>query len=89
MIEIIADSNRGQYIPQHFSEACDMEQWNVDPKDAAILSDGPDNEWYWETWHSVVQYAKHTDKDGIEWRLWQDGDLFAITADDDTFAEDY
>lgn len=89
MIEILADSNRGRYIPQHFAEACDTEQWGIDPEDAAVLLAGPDHEWYWETWDTVLSNAKFTDSAGVEWFLHQDGDLFAVTADDDTFAEDY
>ncbi len=81
MIEILADSSRGRYIPQHFAEACDMEAWGVKPEDAAILLAGPDHEWYWATWDDVLQYSTFADAEGNVWCLYQDGDLFAIRDD--------
>lgn len=81
MIEILADSSRGRYIPHHFAEACDMEAWGVKPEDAAILLAGPDHEWYWEAWDSVLSSASYTDDDGHTWTLYQDGDLFAVRDD--------
>ena len=77
-IEILVGDNRGQYIPQFFAEYCSDKWDGIHPDDMQVLLDGPDNEWYWETWDSVHTTAKHVDKNGNTWYLYQDGDLFAI-----------
>lgn len=83
-IRILLDSNRGIYIPQHFAEdfaihSVDGEGWEgISEKDRETLLAGPDAEWYWDTWADVVDHATYTDTDGNVWRLYQDGDLFAI-----------
>jgi|SRR5690625_263524 len=75
-IEIIANSAYGVYIPQYAAESLAPE-WTISDSDREILAAGPDHEWYWDTWHDVVQNAEYTDTDGNIWRLHQDGDLFA------------
>lgn len=76
-IQILLDSNRGIYIPQHFAEDC--EDWEgISEKDKETLLAGPDADWYWDTWADVLDRATYTDADGHVWRLYQDGDLFAI-----------
>lgn len=70
---LFADSNRGQYIPQHFAEAVDRSKiTGVTDEEYAILAEGPDNEWYWETWDRVLGNASTTDGQ----ILYQDGDLW-------------
>lgn len=77
-IEILASDSRGVYVPQFFAEYC-SDNWNgIHPDDLQVLVEGPENEWYWETWDSVLTTAKYVDKNGNEWYLYQDGDLFAI-----------
>ena len=79
-IEILLNDSRGVYIPQTFAETFDMEGWGVSDKDRDILLAGPDykeNEFYWETWDSVLSNASYTDKNGNIWHLSQEGDLFA------------
>jgi hypothetical protein len=75
---IISDRN-GIYIPQMFCTDID-ETWciesNVDYKDVQVCQAGPDHEWYWEAWQSILDNCEHTDKDGVTWRLHQDGDLW-------------
>ena len=77
-IEIMADSSRGQYIPQHFAESC-ADQWrqSIDQKDIDVLLAGPDDDWYWDTWDRVLNNAQIT-IDGYVYTLHHDGDLFAI-----------
>ena len=76
-IQLLLSDSRGIYIPRDFLEGFDMNQWNIDSKYIERLS-SPDNEWYWDNWDVVLNNAKHTDKDGNVWHLWQDGDLWAI-----------
>jgi len=76
---LFADSARGVYIPQHFAEAIDRDAVRgVGPRDWATLEAGPYEEWYWETWNRIEQNAIITDDNGIEYRLYQDGDLWLI-----------
>lgn len=49
----------------------------VDFKDVQICQSGPDHEWYWEAWQSILDDA-HIVSDGITWRLHQDGDLWEV-----------
>ena len=75
---LVTDRN-GVYIPQVFCNNYDLSKWkNIDEKDVQCCLFGPDeNEWYWEAWDNILSSAKHIDDDGFEWRLNQDGDLFA------------
>lgn len=73
-IEILLSDANGIYIPKFFVE--NFGGWGIMHEDVEDLSD-PDNEFYWETWSNVLDYASMKDKDGNVWRLWQDGDLFA------------
>ena len=79
-IEIISDSARGMFIPQHAAE-CLAPGWAISDTDRETLTAGPENEYYWDTWASVIDYAEYTDESGNVWRLYQDGDLFAVCED--------
>lgn len=68
---------RGIYIPAKFVEIYNAALWGVTDKDKKELS-SPDNQYYWETWESVLNYAGYTDANGNKWHLYQDGDLYAV-----------
>jgi hypothetical protein len=77
---LFADSSRGQYIPQFFAESVDWNQldnWNEDER--AILLSGPDNEFYWETWDSVMDNVQTVD--GGILVQGESGDLFIVYRD--------
>jgi hypothetical protein len=75
-IEILIGDHQGIYIPQQFAMYHeDMD--NVSAEDMEILKTGPEHEHYWDAWDSVLQNATAT-HNGNVWRLYQDGDLFAI-----------
>ena len=77
-VEIIVSSHHGQYVPQVFASECN--HWNnISSDDLDILSQGPDHEWYYETWFNVLNEANYTDKQGNKWVLYEDADLFAIS----------
>lgn len=78
-----ADSARGQYIPQYFAESVKRECVSgISPVQFAILRHGPEDEFYWDVWHEVESSAIVTDPDsGIEYTLYQDGDLWLVPAD--------
>lgn len=67
----------GIYIPAKFIECYDPVAWGVTDDDQKELSSS-DNQYYWETWESVEQYATFTDEHGNKWHLYQDGDLYAV-----------
>ena len=67
----------GQFIPAKFIECYNPATWGVTADDQKELS-SPDNQYYWETWESVEQYATFTDESGNRWHLYQDGDLYAV-----------
>lgn len=82
-IKCILDSNRGIYIPKFFAEDFDLSKFEgINDEDIETLKSGPDAEWYWEAWESVLNNAKHTDDEGIEWTLHHDGDLFLVATDE-------
>ena len=78
-VTILLSDNRGVYIPQNFAEGFMPHYWGLDDndEDIATLRKGPDAEWYWDAWESILTRAKHVDPDGNVWLLSQDGDLFA------------
>jgi len=80
-VEILLNDSRGIYIPQDFVRNYDVTLWGFaeDDEDIATLREGPDAEWYWEAWESVLTravYIRGTDGEQ-RWLLSQDGDLFA------------
>jgi len=74
-IQILVSDHHGVHIPQAFVENFD---WSgIDVNDINLVYKGPDHEWYWEAWESIVNDAFQIDKNGNTWKLYQDGDLFA------------
>lgn len=74
--ELLVDGSHGIYVAQVFVKNFAPAQWSISESDAAILSAGPDNENYWETWGDIEGYVEGT-FDGKRWVLEQDGDLWA------------
>ena len=76
---LYASDARGIYIPQHFAESYNSEQWQtIDQADLDILLSGPDTESYWDVWDDVLNNAE-TVCGGV---LWQDGDLWIVWPQD-------
>ena len=80
---VMINSQFGIYIPQMFAKSyLEDQRWiEADPDEIEILGDGPDHPQYWEAWEHVLDQAKYMDKDGVEWKLWLEGDLFCYTGD--------
>ena len=53
-MELIADNHYGIYIPQHIAESGLLSDGGIDAENVEILKAGPDHEWYWETWDTVL-----------------------------------
>jgi len=80
--ELYASDNRGIYIPQYFAESIQREcLGGVSNEDMQILLDGPEAEYYWDAWDTVLDNAILTDKNGKRWSLYQDGDLWLVPED--------
>ena len=76
-----ADSARGVFIPKYFAESIKRDcVTGIDLADLDQLALGPDScERYWDIWHDVESRAIVTDPDsGIEYALYQDGDLWLV-----------
>lgn len=77
-IQLLLSDARGIYIPKIFLESfLSFKVWGLKKADYKVLNN-PDNGGYWDAWNACLNNAKHTDKDGNVWQLWQDGDLWAI-----------
>jgi len=83
---LYASDRHGVYIPQYFAESIKREFISgIDLTDLHILEVGPDlcNESYWNVWNDVEMNAIVTDPDsGIEYCLYQDGDLWLVPVND-------
>lgn len=81
-IEILVSDHHGVYVPKVFTENYNTKRWNVSDSNIADVAGGPENcEWYWESWNNILDNAEYVDELGNIWRLYQDGDLFAICED--------
>jgi hypothetical protein len=80
--ELYAADSRGVYIPQYFAESvmrdcvANVTDWQWQQLDA-----GPDADGYWDAWSSVCDNAVISDRNGKEWTLYQDGDLWIMPRD--------
>ena len=76
-ISLLLSDARGVYIPRDFVKNFDLRQWHIKEDYQDILSN-PNNEFYWDYWDIVCTNAFFIDDSGNKWRLWQDGDLWAV-----------
>jgi hypothetical protein len=80
-VELLVSDSWGVYIPKEFANRFDTSLWNnIDEEDLKTITQGPEAEWYWESWDNIVSSAqfKH---EGHTWHLWQDGNLWAYCPD--------
>lgn len=75
---LLFDGHRGVYIPQNFAEECTTNWHNVSDDDRKTLLNGPDDEWYWEAWNTVLDNAYYQEPNGPKYNLYQDDDCWAI-----------
>lgn len=77
-MELLLDGARGVYIPINFAQMFKRKEWGLTKTDLIPLKKGPEHDWYWEAWDSVLNKAQYTDEQGHTWTLYQDGDLWAV-----------
>ena len=79
-----SDSALGVYIPRHFAESIKREivtgVTDQDWQDLTLDPYGEDSEILWETWNKFLDNAR-VHHNGIEYVLYQDGDLFLVPMD--------
>lgn len=83
-MELLCDNHHGQYIPQIMVARLVDAGWKgITKEQIDDLNAGPDDcEWYWDSWDMVLNNAQYIDDEGETWFLWQDGDLWAMTAEE-------
>lgn len=81
---LLVSDHFGVYVPKCFVDDYNLVAWGLDvgDPDVACVANGPDEEWYWEAWYSIMNKAKFVGKDGKVYHLHQDGDLWAVCWDD-------
>ena len=82
-MEFLVDSRNGIYVPQAFAEQFG-DSFGIAEEDRKILLEGPDHADYWETWDTVLGYAKHEEDmpSPYAWTLYEnEGDLWAVRED--------
>ena len=80
--ELFLSDSRGVYIPRDFAESVRHELVeNVTAEQWDVLQAGPDHEWYWDEWNSVLDNAV-IDDGNRKFTLYQDGDLWLIPITD-------
>lgn len=74
----IVDSHHGVYVPQIFARNFSIKDPDdVDSENLKRLYNGPEDEYYWEAWESILDLCLIT-IEGKDYYLHQDGDLFAV-----------
>ena len=85
---LLSDAN-GIYIPQRWCDGLseeDAEDLSISWEDVQICQSGPDSEFYWKAWQSILDSAEITEPATLKeeaslWRLIQNGDLWQVRAD--------
>lgn len=71
---LIADNHLGVYAPQFIAESGLLEAGGINKSDVCVLTNGPEDEFYWEVWDVVFNEFK-TSKGEILW-VTENGDVF-------------
>ena len=76
VLHLLIDRNQGEFIPMIFAQY--VKGWRISENDRDILLYGPGNPEYKNTWERVLTYSRYVDSHEKKFKLYQDGDLFAI-----------
>jgi len=76
-VELLLSAARGIYIPRDAAEFLINNSWSGFDKDLLNDLQDPKSDYYWDSWQRVLDNAVYTTEAGREYRLHQDGDLFA------------
>lgn len=82
--QLILSDSHGIYIPKLWADELEDEEeaesYSVSWEDVLVCKAGPDHELYWEAWDAILRDALWNEN-GDDWRLLQDGDLWAVRSD--------
>ena len=84
--ELFCDGNQGIYIPEIFADMVDR-KYIINPREVykqlTSLLNGPDQEYYWESWEYVLDNIelRHPDNNKT-YVLYQDMDLWIVPVDE-------
>lgn len=84
-MDCIIDGNQGIYIPQEFVTRYrdSIIEPNKELQEAMDdVEEGPDNEWYWESWNDIIEHAVLLGTDGKKYTLYQDDSLYLVGEDE-------
>lgn len=85
---LFCDSSSGRYIPQRFAAEIMPQYLQGVTQDELNELANPDNEFYWDTWDTVLNNAKVVDHNtGQTFILHHDGDLWLLDLDNMTEEE--
>lgn len=75
----LVDSHHGIYIPQAFIKSAG-DRWVLNVENDVIrdIQEGPDAEFYWESWDALMANAYFIDHNCFRWTLMQEQDLFMV-----------
>jgi hypothetical protein len=83
--QLLLGDSHGIYIPKLWADEIgdeeEAEEFSVSWEDVLICQAGPDHELYWEAWDAILRDAQWSERDGDEWTLHQNGDLWAVKPD--------
>lgn len=76
---LIVDEIHGIYVPKAFSRTVGHNMvTGATIEQFSILESGPDHEEYWEVWDEVLNDVIITDRNGMQYTLYQDGSVWAV-----------
>lgn len=81
--ELLLSDSHGIYIPKLWCDELseeEAERFGVSWGSVLVCQSGPDEEHYWEAWQEILDSAEW-EEDGVEWRLYQNGDLWRVRSD--------
>jgi hypothetical protein len=81
--ELLLSDSHGIYIPKLWADELseeEAESFSVRWESILLCQAGPDEEQYWEAWQEILDSAQW-EEDGVEWRLYQSGDLWRVRVD--------
>lgn len=77
-VALLMDGRDGVFIPCLFANEFDVTRWGLDPDGWEVTQcKDAESEFYWDAWGNILEMAEFHN-DGHVWRLWQDGDLWAV-----------
>lgn len=71
MKTLLINGAHGQFVPQIFAEEFVIHGWVISEEDRVILLHGPDDDYYWDAWCTVLDTAYRI-SDGVKLQLFHD-----------------